>query len=205
MTLLRDEPAPVPGEPAAEDGPVTLVLSRQARPGREQEFEQVLRGLAAEVRSQPGHLAVAILAPQAAGPAVYTIVSHFASRAAAQAWLDSPARAQRVAEADLHTAGELQTRYLSGLEGWLARPGRPVMVPPARWRIAIVSAIALLPVLEAVTYLLAPRLAGLPLWARPAVSAVLVIPVMQYAVMPVLTRAARGFLYPARHRSATGN
>jgi antibiotic biosynthesis monooxygenase (ABM) superfamily enzyme len=203
MTSLRGEPAPAPGDPAGEDGAVTLVLSRQARPGQEQEFEQALRGLAAEVRRQPGHLAVAVLAPAAGEPAIYTIVSHFVSQAAAQAWLDSPARAQLVAQASLHAAGELQTRYLSGLEGWLARPGQPVMVAPARWRIVIVSAIAILPVLEAVTYLLAPRLTGLPVWFRPAVSAVLVIPVMQYAVMPAMTWAARGFLYPARRRPAT--
>jgi hypothetical protein len=29
-------------------------------------------------------------------------------------------------------------------------------------------------------------------------SAAVLIPLMQYAVMPVLTRAARGFLYPGR-------
>ncbi len=42
------------------------------------------------------------------------------------------------------------------------------------------------------------ELAGFPVWARPLLSVVLVIPVMQYAVMPVLTRAARGLLYPPR-------
>ena len=52
--------------------------------------------------------------------------------------------------------------------------------------------------LEAVTYLLASRLAGLPAWARPLVSVLIVIPLMQYAVMPLLTRAARPFLYPVR-------
>jgi antibiotic biosynthesis monooxygenase (ABM) superfamily enzyme len=41
------------------------------------------------------------------------------------------------------------------------------------------------------------RLAGLPVWARPLVSVLIVIPLMQYAVMPLLTRAARPFLYPA--------
>jgi antibiotic biosynthesis monooxygenase (ABM) superfamily enzyme len=103
-----------------------------------------------------------------------------------------------VAEADLHAAGELRTRYLSGLEGWLAAPGTPVLVPPARWKTALVSAAGIVPLLEAVSYLLAPRLAGLPVWARPLVSVVIVIPLMQYAVMPLLTRAVRPFLYPAR-------
>jgi len=78
------------------------------------------------------------------------------------------------------------------------RPGRPGNGAPARWKTALVSAAGIVPLLEAVSYLLAPRLAGLPVWGRPLVSVLLVIPLMQYAVMPVLTRAARPFLYPAR-------
>jgi antibiotic biosynthesis monooxygenase (ABM) superfamily enzyme len=73
-----------------------------------------------------------------------------------------------------------------------------VLVPPARWRTVVVSAVALLPLLEAISYLLVPRLAGLPVWGRPLISVLIVIPLMQYVVMPALARAARGFLYPVR-------
>jgi uncharacterized protein len=174
------------------------VLSRAVKAGHEQEFEEVLHRLAAQVRRQPGHLDLTVLGPQPGGSRIYTIVSHFDSGAAADAWLASQARAQLVAEADLHAAGELKTRYLSGLEGWLAQPGAPVLIPPARWKVAVLSALGIVPLLEAVSYLLAPRLAGVPVWARPVISVVLVIPLMQYAVMPLLTRAARPFLYPSR-------
>ena len=203
--------APMPGRQqgpaaaAASAAPVTLVLSRAVKAGHEQAFEDVLHRLAAEVRRQPGHLGLTVLAPQPGEPRIYTIVSHFADRAAADAWLASQARAQLVAEADLHATGDLQTRYLSGLEGWLAQPGAAVLVPPARWKVALLSAVGIVPLLEAVTYLLAPRLLGLPLWARPLISVVLVIPLMQYAVMPLLTRAARPFLYPPRPAQPTAS
>jgi antibiotic biosynthesis monooxygenase (ABM) superfamily enzyme len=72
-----------------------------------------------------------------------------------------------------------------------------VIVPPARWKIVVISLAGIVPLLEAVSYLLAPHLAGLPAWARPLISAAVVIPLMQYAMMPMLTRAARRFLYPA--------
>jgi uncharacterized protein len=119
-------------DPAARvrAAPVTLVLSREVKAGHEQEFEEVLRRLTARVRRQPGHLDLTVLGPQPGGPRIYTIVSHFDSGAAADAWLASQARAQLIAEADLHAAGELKTRYLSGLEGWLAQPGAPVLIPP---------------------------------------------------------------------------
>lgn len=177
---------------------VTLVLSRTVKAGHEQAFEDVLHRLVAEVRRQPGHLAVATLTPAPAGPRIYTIVSHFTSGADADVWLASDKRAELVAEADLHSAGELRTRYVAGLEAWLTRPGSPVIIAPARWRTVVLSAAALLPLLELITYLLAPRLAGLPAWARPLISVVIVIPLMQYVVMPALARPARGFLYPGR-------
>jgi len=188
-------PDPPPPQPITAT-PITLVLTRAVKTGHEQAFEEVLHRLAAEVRRQPGHLDLTVIAPQPGGPRIYTIVSRFASHAAADAWLASQARAQLIAEADLHAAGELKTRYLSGLEGWLAQPGVPVLVPPARWKVAVLSAVGIVPLLEAVSYLLAPRLSSVPVWGRPLIAVALVIPLMQYAVMPLLTRAARPFLYP---------
>jgi len=89
-------------------------------------------------------------------------------------------------------AGRLPTQAEPGA------PGAPALVPPARRKTALVSAAGILPLLEAVSYLLSPRLAGLAVRARPPISVVIVIPLMRYAVMPVLTRAARPVLYPAR-------
>ena len=120
---MNSQPATAAGPvPVAE--PVVLVLSRQARPGHEQAFEEVLHILAGAVRGQPGHLDVTVLRPAPRGPPIYTIVSHFQTRADADGWLASPQR------------------------------------------------------------------------ARPLISVVIVIPLMQYAVMPLLTRATRGILYP---------
>ena len=184
--------------PEVADGPATLVLSRAVMPGHEQAFEEVLRRLAAAVRAFPGQQGLTVLRPQPGGPLTYTIVAHFATQPDMDAWLSSDVRARLVAEADGHAAGGLNSRYLSGLEGWLAQPGSPVVLPPARWKIVVISLAGIAPLLEAVSYLLAPHLAGLPAWSRPLVSAAIVIPLMQYAVMPLLTRAARGFLYPAR-------
>ena len=177
-------------------GPATIVLAREVMPGHEQAFEAILRQLAAEARAFPGHQGLTVLRPQPAGQATYTIVAHFATGQDMEAWLSSDIRARLVAEADVHSAGGLRTRYLSGLEGWLVPPGSPLVLPPARWKIVVISVAGIVPLLEAVSYLLAPHLAGLPVWVRPLISAAALIPLMQYAVMPLLTRAGRRFLYP---------
>jgi len=54
-----------------------------------------------------------------------------------------------------------------------------------------------LPLLEAVSYQLVPRLAGIAVWAGRG-SVVIIIPLTRYAAMPLLTRAARPLPYPAR-------
>jgi uncharacterized protein len=146
--------------------PVTLVLSREVRAGPEGAFEDVLHLLADQVGRQPGHLDVTVLRPPPGGPAHLHDRLALPQRCGCRRLAGSPARARLVAEASLHAAGELHTRYLSGLEGWLAAPGAPVLVPPARRKTALVSAAGILPLLEAVRYLLAPRLAGLPGSAR---------------------------------------
>jgi hypothetical protein len=156
----------VPG--AAAGGPATLLLSRAVLPGHEQAFEAVLHRLAAEARTFPGHQGLTVLRPQPHGPATYTIVAHFATGQDMDAWLASDARARLVAEADLHSADQLRTRYLSGLEGWLAAPGSAVVLPPARWKIVLISMAGIVPLLEAVTYLLAPHLTGVPIWGPAA-------------------------------------
>lgn len=200
-----------PGQPTDEAGPggaagpSTLVLSRAVTPGHEEAFEAVLRRLATEAGAFPGHQGLTVLRPQPGGAATYTIVAHFATRQDMNAWLSSDTRAWLVAEADLHSAGGLRTRYLSGLEGWLVPPRSPVIVPPARWKIVVISLAGIVPLLEAVSYLLAPHLARVPAWGRPLISAAALIPLMQYVVMPGLTRAARGFLYPRQRPSAPDN
>jgi uncharacterized protein len=183
-------------EPDADSGGVTLVLSRRVKPGHEQEFEEILHRLADGVGRQPGHIDLTVLRPASAGPADYTLISRFTSKAAADAWVESEPRARLVAEADLHAAGELRTRYLSGLEDWLSQLGAAVMITPARWKVALLSAIGILPILEVVNYTVAPLLVGLPIWSRALIVTPVLIPFMQYVIMPVLTKLTRGFLYP---------
>lgn len=60
------------------------------------------------------------------GSPIYTIVSHFRTRADADGWLASPQRARLVAEAGLHPAGELQTPPLAhAARGFLYPPRAP--------------------------------------------------------------------------------
>jgi len=85
---------------------------------------------------------------------------------------------------------------LSGLEGWVRLPGAKVVVPPPRWKVAVVTWVAILPVIEVLSALFFPRLTAWPWYARPVALTLVMIPLMTWVVMPAATRLARPFLYP---------
>jgi antibiotic biosynthesis monooxygenase (ABM) superfamily enzyme len=63
---------------------------------------------------------------------------------------------------------------------------------------ALVSWIAILPLVEILGQLLAPRLTALPVLLRPVPVTAISILIMTYGLMPQLTRLLRAWLYPAR-------
>jgi antibiotic biosynthesis monooxygenase (ABM) superfamily enzyme len=145
----------------------------------------------------PGHQGVSVLRPAAGGPSSYTIVVHFRSRPELDAWLRSDERGRLLAEADRHADGELEVQEISGLEGWFRIPGSPVVVAPPRWKMAVVTWVAILPLVELLGQLLVPRLGAMPVLLRPVPVTAISILLMTYLLVPQLTRLLRPWLYPA--------
>jgi antibiotic biosynthesis monooxygenase (ABM) superfamily enzyme len=184
--------------PSTGDGPVTLVLTRHARPGAEAAFDDLLHRLAAAAIGFPGHLGVQVLRPEPGSGAPYTIVVRFASQAELDTWTGSEVRRALLAEAERLTVDGLLVHRLSGMEGWVRLPGANVVVPPPRWKVAAVTWVAILPVIEVLSALLIPSLTAWPWYARPVALTLVMIPLMTWVVMPAATRLARPFLYPSR-------
>jgi len=102
---------------------ITRVLSRQVKTGHEQAFEAVLRGLAAEVSCQPGHLDATVLKPPPGRPAQLhdRVLSCPLPGRRRVAFQQDPGPAGRRSKGALR--GCPQAQHLSGLEGRLAAPG----------------------------------------------------------------------------------
>ena len=175
---------------------VTLVLTRHARPGAEAAFDDLLHRLAGAATGFPGHQGVQVLRPDPGSGSPYTIIVRFASQAELDTWTRSDVRRALLAEADRLTVDGLMVQRLSGLEGWVRLPGAKVVVPPPRWKVAVVTWVAILPVIEVLSALFFPRLTAWPWYARPVALTLVMIPLMTWVVMPAATRLARPFLYP---------
>ena len=174
--------------------PVTVVVSRTAKPGREKDYEAFLQGVTAASRRFPGHLGANVL--HAAGSRDYTIVFRFDTVAHLQAWEESEERAAWLAKVD--DLCELESRHvdkLTGMETWFQLPGRTVK-PPPKHKMAVVSWVAAFPIVQVMSTLVVPRLDFLPPLGRGVVMSVTMVLLMTYVVMPRLTKLLARWLYP---------
>lgn len=172
---------------------MTLVVRRRVRGGQQGAFETLLGAVTQVLSGWPGHLGTGVIRP-VPGQREYVLVVRFADASHAAAWETSPERAGWLAAVTPLLDGEAEMHHQPGLEFWFTPPGSPVLSQPRRWKMVLVTVLALYPTSLLTSLLVGPALAHLPLWLRALVQAALVVPLMTYAVMPGATRALRAWL-----------
>jgi uncharacterized protein len=190
-----DAHAPTGAGPAADE-PVTVLYSRRVKPGREADFQAWAHGMVAASRQFPGHLGASVL--DAPGSREYHILFTFADRNSLRAWLDSQERRRWLALVGELIEADRGLQQLTGLETWFKLPGAnvPTMKPPPRWKMWLVSLVAVYPLVLAFQVLVVPRMAGLPLPLRALMFPLVLLTLMTFVVMPVVTRLLRRWLGP---------
>src|SRR5262245_16282302 len=195
QNVAGDPMGPELEPPANGAGPVTATVTRRVKPGHEAAYEEFLAGIGGAARAFPGYLGEEVFRPAGAGWE-YQMVYRFDSPAHLRAWLDSAERAAWLKRAEPHVAGPLRTQYLTGLEGWFTLPAQPGAPPPAPYKMAIVTWVAIFPLITLVVVVSAPLVGPLPLVARLAVTTLVTVSLMTWVVMPRMTRLLRRWLYP---------
>jgi hypothetical protein len=175
-----------------------VLYSRRVRPGREADFEAWARGIVAAARPFPGHLGASVL--DAPGSREYHILFSFADRKSLQAWLASDERRRRLARVGELLEADRGLQQVTGLETWFKLPGSnvPTMKPPPRWKMWLVSLVAVYPLVVLFQWALAPRVNRWPLLAKSAVFPLVLLTLMTFVVMPMVTRFLRRWLRPGR-------
>ena len=194
MTLANDSGIQATQAPQPRD-PVTLVVRRRVRPGQQEAFESLVSGISATLAGWPGHLGTGVVRP-VPGQSEYTLVVRFSDATHAASWEDSAQRADWLAQVTPLLDGETTLEQQPGLEFWFTPPGSPSLAQPRRWKMLVVTLLALYPTSLLLTLLIGPALAHLPLALRALVQAALVVSLMTYLIMPVATRGFRRWLRP---------
>jgi uncharacterized protein len=192
-------PAPDPDDPSQ---PVTVVISRLVRPGREADYEAWIHEVADLLAGFDGSEGFTVLPPgqHHSGPE-YVLVLRFQDYPAMRRWKRSPERAAWIARLPDLTIDTGAWQEQSGLETWFTLPGRVTPTgPPPRWKQALLTTLGLVPLLIVFDVLLRPVTAGLPVWLRIPLTTPFVVAAMAWLVMPGITRAAYRWLYPGQDR-----
>jgi antibiotic biosynthesis monooxygenase (ABM) superfamily enzyme len=191
--LSADEATPVP--PADSAGPVTTSVTRRVKPGHEEAYEAFLEGIIAAASRFPGYLGVEVFRPD--GPDdEYRTVYRFDGAGHLRDWLDSDVHQAWLERAEPHVIGPMRTQFLTGLESWFTLPGQPGAPPPPPYKMALLTWLTIFPLITGVVIVLGPLIAGIPLVPRLGITTAVTVPLMTWVVMPRITRALRGWLYP---------
>ncbi len=186
------------GSAAGTNPPVTAVASRRVKRGREREFEEWVSGILAAANDFPGYLGSEVLRPgDAPGDDEYRIVFRFDRESNLRAWENSEERRRwlRKAEPLIH---EERVHVLTGLETWFTLPWKAGEPSPPRYKMAIVTWLAVFPLITVILVLFGPLLGLLPMLLRTLVLTAVMVSLMTYVIMPRLTRLFSFWLYPDR-------
>ncbi|MGI1662787.1 antibiotic biosynthesis monooxygenase [Palleronia sp. KMU-117] len=180
---------------AVVSDPVTVVVRRKVRPGREADYEAWLSRLVDSVaREFPGYLGAEFHRPDPGG--AYRSVFRFDSLAHLEAFERSDLRARMLGEgAELFEADAAWDR-MTGLEFWFDPPPGTRLPQPSPHRMALVLIAVVFGLVLALNLALGPLMTGWPLPLRLLVTVAIQVGLMTYVVMPWLTPRIARFIYP---------
>lgn len=176
--------------------PVTIVVRRKVRAGREKDYEAWLERLTRGAAGQfKGYLGAEFHRP--AGPGgEYRSIFRFDSLEHLDAFERSEFRAAMLAEAMPMFAADAAWERMTGLEFWFDPPPGTRVPQPSPHRMALVLIAVVFALVLGLNLALGPLMTGWPLAVRVLVTVTIQVGLMTYVVMPRLTPLIARFIYP---------
>jgi antibiotic biosynthesis monooxygenase (ABM) superfamily enzyme len=180
-------------------GPIHIAITRRVRPGREAEFQEALCAFFQASFDQDGMLGASMLVPPPGSERPeFGILRTFANERDRDDFYESPLFKAWLERSRPLADGEWVYRRLHGLEAWFRSPQAP-----SRWKMALLTWMAVWPVSVAVQALLNPIIGqSAPRAVYAAAVAGAIVVVLTWFAMPLLVRVAQPFLQPAVHPSS---
>jgi uncharacterized protein len=172
---------------------VTVVVSRTVFPGHESDYDDWARRLVSAAREAPGNIGVNMLIPEPGKGGLHHFIISFIDEKSMHIWETSYVRQKLSHEADAFSRSVRQAA--TGLETWFSIPECPELETPPRWKMAVVSFIAVY-CLSIIIIPLLKHFLDINFYVETIFVAGLLVSILTYAVMPVLSRYVfRKWLY----------
>jgi antibiotic biosynthesis monooxygenase (ABM) superfamily enzyme len=176
---------------------VAVLVLRTVKAGFEERFEAELHDFIYHSLQTEGQLGVSVIRPvQGSGSREYGILRRFRDSASRERFYESPPFQQWEVNVASLTEGEAKHQNLSGLETWFVLPGQRTMIPPPPWKMALVTVVGVWPVSMFVPWVLNPFISALPSILQALLVAAGIVILLTWAIMPVLVRIFKAWVYP---------
>ncbi|MBW4483869.1 MAG: antibiotic biosynthesis monooxygenase [Tildeniella torsiva UHER 1998/13D] len=180
----------------ANDPPVTVDVMQRVRPGKEREFEILLEQIIGTASTFTGYLGSSVFRPSEEASSEYRVIFKFDRLENLKHWEISTERQKYLTQAKELTINEGTFSIITGLETWFTLPSKPGVKPPARYKMVLVSGLAIFAINQVLALLPADWLGPLPPLVQLAILILITTALMTYVVMPRLTKLLAWWLYP---------
>jgi len=170
--------------------PVKVVFERRARPGAESRLTDWIRRLVDSAQRAAGLEGSSVLTRGTSGD--FLILFRFDGADSLSRWQESGEVRALLAESGTIALSGGPAARMTGLETWFQLPGLAAPLPPPRWKMALVTFLALVPQILALRALIPT---SLPVLVQVAVGTAIPVTFLTWVVMPWLAVALRGWLY----------
>lgn len=177
----------------AGDGPVTVIVTRKAKQGKIQEFEEWMDGITHEAMKFEGHMGVNIIRPHDPANLEYVIIFRFNTYDNLARWEKSEIRNEWLKKSKGVTEGEARVEKQTGLEFWFTPSPAGVAQPP-RYKMAIVVTGIIFALVSVLLPQIRQATTGLPIVLSTLVGVVAMVLLMTYVIMPSVNRLLRPWL-----------
>lgn len=178
------------------DPPVTVDVMQSVRPGKEREFETLLERIIGTASTFDGYLGSSVFRPNEQNPSEYRVIFKFDRLENLKRWENSAARQGFLTEAKELTVNDGTFSIITGLETWFTLSSKPGVKPPARYKMVVVSGVAIFAINRVLALFPTAWLAPFPPLVQLLILVFLTTALMTYVVMPRLTKLLAGWLYP---------
>jgi len=177
--------------------PVTALIVRQVKPDRFDDFEAWANGMTPIVSKFTGFLGTNVIRPRDKTHPEYVIVARFDTYDHLRAFLSSPEREEYLRLSNEMTTGEMVVQETHGFASFFTLPDqRTASNVPAKYKMALLTILALYLPLLAISTLVARLFPALPRPVLVLISLSILVPIMTWLIMPWITWVFRRWLFP---------
>jgi antibiotic biosynthesis monooxygenase (ABM) superfamily enzyme len=175
--------------------PVTVIVSRRVKPEAVSAFETLSDEMSRRASQFDGYMGATLFRPVSPDDPEYRMIFKFTDEASLAEWERSEERAEMLEKLEGLLISPTEREKVSGLVTWFSLPSQNPVKPPPRYKMTIVSWLALYPAATLIFWLFGPWLAHLPLLLRTLVVTAVLMILMSYVLMPIMTKRFAFWLF----------